>query len=458
MGNPQHLEWLLEGVESWNKRRKDTPFTPDLSEFDVRGEFIKRGLPDGAELVPLGAANFANGILNGANFGDTNLRTAIFEKSNCHGAIFRNASLQSASFLFSNLENAKLRYSKLQGAKLNGALLRAANFHKATVDRCNVQTIWMDGSPLFTNLGAVQRLSQSQLNKMAGDTGTILPQDLTRPGRWQDWRSRLDNKDPTPALPDDQAAGDKVSVEGGKVSLSQSNPPDRNDLETLFDDLKEDVASFHRSANLGNLSPEFATSLDRFLSIIPDKFADLDQIRFGVQSTSMRMRFTSSKAEIEDVTPERVGYIEAILMASELIAARLPGWAEFLAETLDEKESAEANKDQLLAKLGEAKKAVAKSDDIFSSSFSVRLAEYIDTASIEAYVAAQRILINATHAVTLAVKKVSGDLSKQTYDASIKTIAAGFVAATGDIVRYLAGFEPSKYAWVERAIDWLSKL
>ncbi|WP_165828019.1 hypothetical protein [Rhodovulum sp. BSW8] len=37
MGNPEHLKWLLEGVEAWNARRQRDDFMPDLSGMDIRG-------------------------------------------------------------------------------------------------------------------------------------------------------------------------------------------------------------------------------------------------------------------------------------------------------------------------------------------------------------------------------------------------------------------------------------
>ena len=31
MADQEHVEWLKEGVETWNERREKTNFTPDLS-------------------------------------------------------------------------------------------------------------------------------------------------------------------------------------------------------------------------------------------------------------------------------------------------------------------------------------------------------------------------------------------------------------------------------------------
>ncbi len=35
MANPQHIEWLKEGVEAWNARRQSDNFVPDLSKIGI---------------------------------------------------------------------------------------------------------------------------------------------------------------------------------------------------------------------------------------------------------------------------------------------------------------------------------------------------------------------------------------------------------------------------------------
>ena len=40
MANPEHVDWLLEGANSWNARRSKTHFQPDLSEEDISEKFV----------------------------------------------------------------------------------------------------------------------------------------------------------------------------------------------------------------------------------------------------------------------------------------------------------------------------------------------------------------------------------------------------------------------------------
>ena len=39
MANPQHIEWLLEGVQAWNRRRDECEFVPDFERADLSGQF-----------------------------------------------------------------------------------------------------------------------------------------------------------------------------------------------------------------------------------------------------------------------------------------------------------------------------------------------------------------------------------------------------------------------------------
>jgi uncharacterized protein YjbI with pentapeptide repeats len=43
MANPEHLAILKQGVEIWNKWRKDNPsIEPDISNADLRGSSLQR--------------------------------------------------------------------------------------------------------------------------------------------------------------------------------------------------------------------------------------------------------------------------------------------------------------------------------------------------------------------------------------------------------------------------------
>ena len=113
MANQEHIEWLLEGVDNWNQRRKEEDFEPDLSGADIYWEFEEAGMLDNDDFIPL-----SNIDLRMAN-----LCGAIFSRS----LLDAGADLRHANLWFANLKNAFLPNSRLNGANLQGTVLDGAN-------------------------------------------------------------------------------------------------------------------------------------------------------------------------------------------------------------------------------------------------------------------------------------------------------------------------------------------
>ncbi|WP_085908660.1 pentapeptide repeat-containing protein [Kiloniella majae] len=234
MSNPEHLKWLHEGVDAWNARRKINDFRPDLSSADFNGIKLKevnlsraklnytnlRGadLTDtdlsGADLngTDLKFANLTNANLWGATLWGTNLEeaqlcwaslgTANLWKANLRKADLKDSDFKEADLEEVQLNKADLRGADLQGSNLNDADLREVDLRGATLKgtilkgtnlrRTNVQSVDLslgnDTSEMdFTDLSQALKLTQKQLDSMVGDTGTILPNNLTCPKHWQKW-------------------------------------------------------------------------------------------------------------------------------------------------------------------------------------------------------------------------------------------------------------------------------
>jgi uncharacterized protein YjbI with pentapeptide repeats len=105
MANPVHLTKLKEGVEAWNKWRKDKPK-------------IRRDLTD------------AN--LTEANLTEANLRKVDLGYASLTGAVLERADLKEA-----NLFGVNLRKANLFGAHLSGANLRRADLAEANLEAAN---------------------------------------------------------------------------------------------------------------------------------------------------------------------------------------------------------------------------------------------------------------------------------------------------------------------------------
>ena len=103
MANHEHLKWLKEGVEAWNRRRQRENFKPNLF---------------GVEL--------SSATLNGVDFRDANLRCSNLKDANLDNADLTNAALDGA-----DLQNANLSNTTLVGAHLRHATLIGVNLLNA---------------------------------------------------------------------------------------------------------------------------------------------------------------------------------------------------------------------------------------------------------------------------------------------------------------------------------------
>lgn len=111
MANQEQLEILRQGVQVWNKWRKE-----NLSaEIDLSGtSFID---------TFLGEPN-----LSGANFSDADL-----SDTNLRDAVLRDVNLRGVNLCRANLRRANLNSANLNGANLMGANLRGTNFSYANL-------------------------------------------------------------------------------------------------------------------------------------------------------------------------------------------------------------------------------------------------------------------------------------------------------------------------------------
>jgi len=210
MANPQHIKWLLEGVDAWNARREKEDFVPDFEGADIRAAFNAIDESSFARLIPLqGAdlrrANLREAILPGSDLQGADLREATLRYSdllstNLWGADLQGADLRGADLEGAHLERADLREANLRWVHLEGADLREAHLRGADLRDANVRTRVYSGlgtndgsKPKYTNLSQTKGLTQSQLNSMAGDSGSIIPEGLERPD-WPELDERASQK------------------------------------------------------------------------------------------------------------------------------------------------------------------------------------------------------------------------------------------------------------------------
>ena len=118
MANSEHVDWLRKGVASWNQRRRDNPFTPDLSSEDIS---IKLGGHEREDIrqisVDLKGINLSGANLSDATLWDTDLTDATFLESKLIRAKLIGSNFTGATFVGGSIRGAQLRSSKLTGGK-----------------------------------------------------------------------------------------------------------------------------------------------------------------------------------------------------------------------------------------------------------------------------------------------------------------------------------------------------
>ena len=140
MANPQHIQWLEQGVDAWNKRREGDDFRPDFSGHDFGGRTLfetNRGRkPNEWERIPLRGINLTNAILGHADLRVVDLSDASLYRADLTRASLSQAILVGTDFRFANLAGSNFVNADLTGAKFGGygARLTDANLQANVTD------------------------------------------------------------------------------------------------------------------------------------------------------------------------------------------------------------------------------------------------------------------------------------------------------------------------------------
>jgi uncharacterized protein YjbI with pentapeptide repeats len=156
MANKEHLGILKQGVEAWNRWRKENPkilsdltraklTKADLYGANLSGTLLTKANLFGADLsrTLLTQANLFGANLTQANLFEANLTEANLTKADLYGvnlteADLRVADLYGAKLGFADLRGADLRGANLWFADLRVADLRVADLRVAKLNRANL--------------------------------------------------------------------------------------------------------------------------------------------------------------------------------------------------------------------------------------------------------------------------------------------------------------------------------
>ena len=166
MANPEHLELLHEGADSWNRWRTERPDVlpdlrvahlrrADLRDFDLSGALLSIAILHSADLT---GANLRDADLSSANMEKVILCDADLTGADLRGTKFTGGDLRRADFGRVDLRSGVLYDADLAETDLTGADLSSTLVYNAknlTVEQlCSVESLWL------TELG--ERISLAQ--------------------------------------------------------------------------------------------------------------------------------------------------------------------------------------------------------------------------------------------------------------------------------------------------------
>ncbi|HET9282602.1 MAG TPA: toll/interleukin-1 receptor domain-containing protein [Candidatus Angelobacter sp.] len=153
MANPEHLEKLKKGVETWNKwRNENREIIPDLSDAKLNWSDLAVKLSrvnlSKADLsrTDLEGMNLIKAYLRGAHLTDANLSEADLREANLSWADLREANLSWADLSGTDFSWADLTGADLSQARLYNSLFWHSNIEKANFTGCRM------GSTTFANV------------------------------------------------------------------------------------------------------------------------------------------------------------------------------------------------------------------------------------------------------------------------------------------------------------------
>ena len=150
MGDQQHLDWLKEGVSSWNNRRQHTPFSPDLEDADISAAIGVHARADIRQItgdlrgIDLSSANLKNAILRDTDLTGSRFYSTDLTGANLIGSQFDDSTFVDGRLIGADLKSASLQRTRVWMSNLDHAILVGANATSAEFWECSLET----GTPL----------------------------------------------------------------------------------------------------------------------------------------------------------------------------------------------------------------------------------------------------------------------------------------------------------------------
>ena len=144
MAKEQHIQWLQEGLDSWNARRLGSNYSlhPDFFYPDFIGVNLSSKLQESVYEEISGL--FAKGFV----LDSIDLKHGFFQDAHLPNFSLREANLEYARFERASLWDSDLRKAKLNGADFTGANLSRADLRGAELVRADLTRAELAGAKL----------------------------------------------------------------------------------------------------------------------------------------------------------------------------------------------------------------------------------------------------------------------------------------------------------------------
>jgi uncharacterized protein YjbI with pentapeptide repeats len=250
MANPEHLAILKQGVDVWNKWRKNNLYMiPDLTSANLTSANLSRADLSNANLSyadlrksGLYKADLEGGNLNGADLSGANLARSHLKNADLSGANLSGTNLSYANLSGANLSGTNLSYANLSYANLSGANLKNANLKNANLKNTNLKNTNFEGADLSdANLeGANLEGSIGANLESANIIGTIL----------------------------DKIKSEKISLNSTDSTISSFERSLQSQMETMRSDLEEKIEQVKNPFSDDTIKKEIETIISKKIDTI----------------------------------------------------------------------------------------------------------------------------------------------------------------------------------------------
>ena len=144
----EHMDWLREGLVSWNKRREEQDFHPYFSGADLKKELQEAPYPPQEETLDSGLGKLFFKRMRGPSLEGIDLNRANFRQASLSFLGLKNANLANAQLQKSRLIRTDLRDANLSGADLSGANLSSAYLTGAKLANANLTDADLSGAKI----------------------------------------------------------------------------------------------------------------------------------------------------------------------------------------------------------------------------------------------------------------------------------------------------------------------